>query len=103
MNWYNFDKRFPRTFREFRDWYLHNYREEYLACEHPVYQAPRLLEFFKSRKLPVEVSPAEEYGGMVKVSIGDHEISNAFNHETALNLGVYHAFELLEEKYVNKQ
>ena len=99
MNWYNFEKKYPRVFSDFADWFSKNHKEEFAKCTAPVYELERLVEYFKMRGFGIETIQGENTTSMIwHVNIGGEMRQGFASEHDAQHAGIYLAFEQGEKK-----
>jgi hypothetical protein len=99
MNWYNFEKKYPRVFSDFVEWFSRNHKVEFDSCTPPVFDMKRLIEYFTIRGFRIETIQAENAASMIwHVNSGNEARQGFASQHDAQHAGIYLAFEQGEKK-----
>lgn len=99
MNWYNFEKKYPKVFADFAEWFSRNHTEEFAACSPPVYNLNRLVEYFRLRGFRIETIPGQNEASIIwHVNTGSEMRQGFTSEHDAKHAGIYLAFEQGERK-----
>lgn len=98
MNWYNFESRFPSTFKAFTEWFRNEHLQEFERCIHPIYVPERLVEFFRKNNIAMQPDPLNSVANNYKAYNTDHTMRGRPSEHYTLQSNIYAAFEALERK-----
>jgi hypothetical protein len=101
MNWYNFEKKYPRVFSDFQEWFARHHKEEFAKCSAPVYDLGRLIEYFKLKGFSIETIQGDGSANFIwHVNTGNEMRQGFASEHDAQHAGIYLAFEQGEKKFV---